>query len=408
MKKLLYLTDYFNLPSGYGRIAKEALKELSKDYEVVTFPYNIGSYRIHDSRLVAFIESIAKDIFPLRIGDLPDYSDFIYGLIKNYEPDIVLCMQDWEIIARDVDKSIRDFKDKIAWVSWGLLDSYPLDVKYRNLISNFDCLIGFNHSYVEFMEKYAPRIRKEIVYPFISSSIRRAERRDIEIFKAIKGLGGKKICLFVGKNQSRKNIAMIFRVFGKVVKELSDEKLHLHLLSSSTNEGGYDFGKLALYYGLDLNQVSSLSGDVYVTDEELNMWYNCADVVLLPSLGEGIGLPLLESYRVGTPFVGVNSFAQRDYAVLLNSHLLYMVEPVSYLSDNSGSIWSLISDENFKESWMRALNIVKKEEEVKLPLEFENNGVRLRQVLNEVLKNKNSMVIDDAFSIYCDNLVPAV
>ena len=41
----------------------------------------------------------------------------------------------------------------------------------------------------------------------------------------------------------------------------------------------------------------------YIPDDELPLWYNCADIFIYPSLYEGFGLPPLEAMACGTPVI---------------------------------------------------------------------------------------------------------
>jgi glycosyltransferase involved in cell wall biosynthesis len=50
----------------------------------------------------------------------------------------------------------------------------------------------------------------------------------------------------------------------------------------------------------------------YINDEDMPALYQAADVVVYPSLHEGIGLPLIEAMAVGAPLVASNVFAFPD------------------------------------------------------------------------------------------------
>jgi glycosyltransferase involved in cell wall biosynthesis len=45
----------------------------------------------------------------------------------------------------------------------------------------------------------------------------------------------------------------------------------------------------------------------HVPDQDLALFYNVADVTVMPSLYEGFGLPALESMACGTPVVAANA-----------------------------------------------------------------------------------------------------
>ena len=73
---------------------------------------------------------------------------------------------------------------------------------------------------------------------------------------------------------------------------------------------------------LDLEDNVTLAG--FVTDEELNAYYNLCDVFAMPSKGEGFGIVYLEALACGKPVLGgncdgaIDALCQGDLGVLVN------------------------------------------------------------------------------------------
>lgn len=86
----------------------------------------------------------------------------------------------------------------------------------------------------------------------------------------------------------------------------------------------------------------------HVSDEELTAFYNIASIFVFPSLGEGFGLPILESMACGTPVVCSNATSLPELAG--NGALL--VEPMdsALLAEK---IYRLLNDSNLRQQ-MRA------------------------------------------------------
>ena len=109
-------------------------------------------------------------------------------------------------------------------------------------------------------------------------------------------VAGRPFALVVGDPGPRKNLAMVFTAWSRVVQERPDAVL-VHI-------GPEAWGRAS--YGPDHAQLRS-SGHlvqlVGVDDGTLRWCYEQAAVVLAPSLAEGFGLPAVEALDLGTPLI---------------------------------------------------------------------------------------------------------
>src|SRR5439155_9111745 len=89
------------------------------------------------------------------------------------------------------------------------------------------------------------------------------------------------------------------------------DNLHLYLHMDPCDIG-YDIVTLLRRYGLEGKadvSVPNFSLSQPLTDEQLNRLYNLFDVTVLPSTGEGFGLPIIESFAAGVPVVATDCSA---------------------------------------------------------------------------------------------------
>ncbi|WP_299593123.1 glycosyltransferase family 1 protein [uncultured Microbulbifer sp.] len=145
---------------------------------------------------------------------------------------------------------------------------------------------------VESFPMYANKLRTIYEAPFIEASSSRVV------------LGG--YFLFVGTIEPRKNLLRLLDAYN-VYQSNVNNPLPLRIC------GGAGWGVPGLE---GLIQCKGLSDYVqvlgYVDDEKLVELYSNARAVLLPSLYEGFGLPIVEAFGQGTPVITSNRGAMRE------------------------------------------------------------------------------------------------
>jgi len=105
---------------------------------------------------------------------------------------------------------------------------------------------------------------------------------------------------------TRKGLDRLLKAWALFVRERPDSLLYLHTLPLGAT-GGLDLYNVLETYGLTTKQV--VFPDVYLFQrgryqkEFLNTLYNAADVHVLPSAGEGFGVPIVEAQAAGCPVV---------------------------------------------------------------------------------------------------------
>ena len=106
-------------------------------------------------------------------------------------------------------------------------------------------------------------------------------------------------------NGMRKQIPLMLRTFAKLAKKDPNTHLYLHTNANTGGTAGFDLPMLVDMFGIKdrvhfPTQNPILMG---IPDEEMARIYQASDCFLLNSLGEGFGLPVLESLACGVPAV---------------------------------------------------------------------------------------------------------
>jgi len=102
--------------------------------------------------------------------------------------------------------------------------------------------------------------------------------------------------LFVGTLEPRKNLPRLLRAFARLRDDATVPPL---VIVGGGGWGGEDLPRLIEQ--LDLQERVILSG--YVSDAQLQALYAAAHCLLMPSLYEGFGLPVLEAMQHGVPVI---------------------------------------------------------------------------------------------------------
>lgn len=140
--------------------------------------------------------------------------------------------------------------------------------------------------------------------------------------------------LFVGTLEPGKNLFRLLQAFHQLKKNnLIPHKLVI--------VGAYGWGKIFN------NKTQSLKDEIiftgYVSEQDLQLIYNAAELFILPSLYEGFGLPPLEAMACGTPVIVSNCASLPE--VVGDAGLL--INPYD-INEIAGAILRVLNDKNLQ------------------------------------------------------------
>jgi glycosyltransferase involved in cell wall biosynthesis len=129
------------------------------------------------------------------------------------------------------------------------------------------------------------------------------DRETLENFRREKNLP-ERFILYIGTLEPRKNIPLLLRGVARLRRERPDILDGVEIVLGGAKGWLYD-EIFRLVRELDLEGVTRFPG--YISDAELPLWYNVAEVLVYPSLYEGFGFPPLEAMSCGTPVITSNT-----------------------------------------------------------------------------------------------------
>ncbi|WP_444909397.1 glycosyltransferase family 4 protein [Microbulbifer sp. TRSA005] len=118
-----------------------------------------------------------------------------------------------------------------------------------------------------------------------------------------------KYFLFVGTLEPRKNLARLLKAYRAYLDIVSVESLPLYICGGA-GWGLPQISEIIRELGLEKN-VRVLG---YVPDTELSALYLNSRALLMPSIYEGFGLPIVEAFSQNTPVLTSNTGAMREVA----------------------------------------------------------------------------------------------
>ena len=109
------------------------------------------------------------------------------------------------------------------------------------------------------------------------------------------------LVLYVGGISPHKNLERLLRA-----TELVREPWHLVLVGDYSNDSFFSSYKEVLELSRNLDMTERVTFTGYVPDTDLVALYNLATMLVLPSLSEGFGLPVIEAMACGLPVAASN------------------------------------------------------------------------------------------------------
>jgi glycosyltransferase involved in cell wall biosynthesis len=280
------LVSAFPLMSGNGRVI-ELLRETGLFQTVAFFKIrrrdSESGYTtvVRDVLGLGMPSAFLSFFFPTRWSryvrnfQFVHYSSPHFFHLVKYNPNTTGTVHD--LIA--LDKSTYNFHD----TPLGARFFFPRTMKYAERLKG---VVTDSHAVDRQLRARFPRVNTRVIHLWTSYAF--CLRNRLEARKQLGLPPDKKILLNVSTDVKRKNIELL----PKIVNALDDSFLLVRIGESDSIESRFQGHRF-----LGLRSVSSSTYPLY---------FNAADVVLMPSRAEGFGVPAIEALNSMTPIVASN------------------------------------------------------------------------------------------------------
>lgn len=304
-KKILYYGDSPLTYTGLAHISYQIITALEDDFDITVCAINQFTEVPQGLKYKLFAsQSPAND--PLN-------QTLLTMLIEESRFDILFLAVDWNYVTPlnpIIEKKLKKEKFKIILYT-------PIDVEEirKELVEQFllyDYIVTYSEEGVRVLTKSLGKKYDKISYiecgvdsnTFHPLSLNKIRKERKKIFKIE---DRDFLIINVSRNQWRKDLGrsmFVFKLWRDYLNSLDPKvktKLYIH---AADNDVGGNLGAVAYSLGIE-NDFLTLPGSIFeqggVKPEFLNTLYNCADLLISTSIGEGWGLPITEAMCAKTP-----------------------------------------------------------------------------------------------------------
>lgn len=168
----------------------------------------------------------------------------------------------------------------------------------KKVMEAAECNFFVSRALLQSSDKITREASKEVLYNGVSDDFTRFDEQALKQARGRFGLSGKeKVVAFAGNLVAVKNVLVLPEIF-KAVSDKFDGPVHFIIAGDGKLRKQLNAGFLSLSPAVDV----TFTGNVDA--EEMPALMNCIDVLVLPSLNEGLPLVCAEALRCGANVVG--------------------------------------------------------------------------------------------------------
>lgn len=348
--KILTISDHPLSPSGVGTQTRYILEHLlgTGKYSVVS----MGGAVRHENYTPQKIEKYNDDwiIYPVDgYGD----QNRVRSMIMAHKPDMLWFMTDPRFYGFlwDMEDEIRS---KLPLVYYHVWDNKPYPTFNKTFYDSTDVICTISKVTEDIVKNVSPDVERHYI-PHIANPevFKKLPKEDVQNFRNTTPFKDKFLVFWNSRNARRKMSGSLIFWFKEFLDEVGHDKACLLMHTDPKDGHGQDLEAI-------LSELKLVKGEVMFStkkssSEELNMFYNAADVTCGISDAEGFGLSTFESLAAGTPIIVNMTGGLQEQVTNGKDWFGVGIEPASKAIIGSQQVPFIYEDRVDKQSFIDAL-----------------------------------------------------
>lgn len=293
--------EYFDKFTNFIKRAKQ--KELKSTFEFDSITYNCFWYkRSHIDNITHKFLKRSTNIEIERVKSKTEY-------FKGY--DLIYCHS---LYTAHIGQKLKQ-KYNIPFICmWHGSSIHTLPFKDRNImkktkkiLEDADMNLFVSDDLLLTAKRITESLKGNVSYNGIDTGIfYRLKDEERLILRKGKGIAQNDKCVaFIGNCLPIKNVQYLPELFGRISKAV--DNAHFFIIGKGA------FSPLFANCSINITYANEIK------NEDMPQWYNCMDLIVMPSLNEGLPMTCLEATACGTPFVGSRVGAIADVVGVENT-----------------------------------------------------------------------------------------
>lgn len=348
--KFMLVSTHAHQFTGYSKVSYHMIQHLSKmsgvqvtHFGFQKFPNAPPGYRTYPSN-IEVIDAAAIEK-PTPPGQQPNQGfgfNALADVIRRKKPNVVMIYNDMSVVTKfleEIRKSgiPRDFK---IWVYCDQVYTCQLQAYIDILNRDADMVFAFTNFWKKCLKDQGVTRPMDIIlhgfdtkqfFPVPKDMVRKQLGIPNDAF----------VFMNMNRNQPRKRYDLLIMAFVELLVKYPTKPIFLMCICDKGEKGGWwlfeIFQREMKMRNVPVenfaNRLMVSSQDMMFKDEDINMFYNLADVGVTTAEGEGFGLCQFEQMGVGVPQVvpdigGFKEFCTNDNTVLVKPKVRYYLPTV--------------------------------------------------------------------------------
>jgi glycosyltransferase involved in cell wall biosynthesis len=349
--KILTISDHPLSPSGVGTQTRYILEHLIKTgkYSVVS----LGGAVRHENYSPIKTEQHGDDWIIYPVDGYGDQNK-VRSMIMAHKPDMLWFMTDPRFYGFlwDMEDEIRS---KIPMIYYHVWDNLPYPTFNKAFYDSTDVICTISKVTDDIVKNVSPDVERHYIPHIVNPEIfKKLAKEEVDAFRKNSPFKDKFLIFWNSRNARRKMSGSLIFWYKEFLDKVGHDNACLFMHTDPKDVHGQDLEAILVELGLHKGQV--MFSTQKSSAQELNLFYNAADITCGISDAEGFGLSTFESLAAGTPILVNMTGGLQEQVTNGEEWFGKGIEPSSKAIIGSQQVPFIYEDRISKEAFLEALH----------------------------------------------------